>query len=313
MNRQRRPHPDCQAFVETVDELRQRRRNELIRPQRSSSDGREVPKTFTYTQFREVYSSYPALRSGKLKKPPSRDIVMAIADYLECDLAERNRLLISAHHYPIQPYRSGETLATFVRVAREIMQFVPLPAYIINRDWDVLDVNEHLLALAGITRTEYEAIPVEMRNVIQMIFDPRSPVYPLLYLDHEQWRRFAQRNIYGFKVQNAYCEREPWYIERVARWRELPYFSELWENTPIDAYTASTSDAAPPFYRSTIRSATGQIINFRSLFITLSDELYPQVVAWMPVDHASRAAMIDLGIPIPPGWMPGENGAEAGG
>ncbi len=312
MNRQRRPHPDCQAFVVAVEELRQRRRNELAQQQRPPSYWQHEAKTFTYNQFREVYSSYPAIRSGKLKKPPSRDVVMAIADYLECDLAERNRLLISAHHYPIHPYRSGEVLATFVRVAREVMRFVPLPAYIINRDWDVLDVNEHLLAVAGITRAAYEAIPVEMRNVIQMIFDPRSPIYPLLYLDHERWCRFAQRNIYGFKVQNAYCERESWYIERVARWRALPHFSELWEHTPIDAYTAPVSDAAPPFYLSTIRSATGQIINFRSLFITLSDELYPQVVVWMPVDQASRTAMIDLGIPIPPEWMPGGNGGEGG-
>ncbi|MFN3372557.1 MAG: hypothetical protein ACK44M_03195 [Chloroflexus sp.] len=97
------------------------------------------------------------------------------------------------------------------------MRFVPLPAYIINRDWDVLDVNEDLLALARITRAEYEAIPAEMRNVIQMMFDPRSPVYHLLSLDHEQWRRFAQRNSYGFRVENADCERELWYIERVAR------------------------------------------------------------------------------------------------
>ncbi|WP_322490038.1 hypothetical protein [Chloroflexus sp.] len=313
MNRQRRPHPDCQAFVKTVEELRQRRREELTRHQRPQSDWRYEPKTFTYSQFREVYSSFPALRSGKLKKPPSRAIVMEIADYLECDLTERNRLLISAHHYPIQPYRSGETLATFVRLAREIMQFVPLPAYIINRDWDVLDVNEYLLAVVSITRGEYEAIPVEMRNIIQIIFDPHSPIYHLMHFDHEHWRRFAQRNIYGFKVQNAYCEREPWYIERVTRWCKLPHFSELWENTLIDADTSPTSDAAPPFYLSTIRTATGQIIHFRSLFITLSDEPYPQVVAWMPVDHDSHAAMNDLGIPIPPGWMLGGNGAEASG
>lgn len=313
MNRQHHPHPDCQAFVNTVEELRQRRREELIRQQRPQSYWCHEPKTFTYNQFREVYSSFPALRSGKLKKPPSRDIVKVIADYLECDLAELNRLLISAHHYPIQLYRSGEALATFLRLAREIMQFIQLPAYIINRDWDLLDVNEYLLAVVGVTRAEYEAIPVEMRNVIQMIFDPNLPIYRLIHLDHEQWLRCAQRNIYGFKVQNAYCEREPWYIERVTRWRKLPHFRELWENDLIDADTFPTSDAAPPFYLSTIRTATGQIIQFRSLFITLGDELYPHVVAWMPADPASCAAMIDLGIPIPSGWMPGGNGAEASG
>ncbi|WP_322496137.1 hypothetical protein [Chloroflexus sp.] len=134
MNRQRHPHPACQAFVEAVEELRQRRRNELTRQQRPPSSWQHEPKTFTYNQFRAVYSSYPAIRSGKLKKPPSCDVVMAIADYLECDLTERNRLLISAHPYPIQLYWSGEALATFVRVDREVMRFVPLPAYIINRD-----------------------------------------------------------------------------------------------------------------------------------------------------------------------------------
>ncbi|WP_298402756.1 hypothetical protein [uncultured Chloroflexus sp.] len=162
----------------------------------------------------------PSSPVREVKKPPSRDIVMTIADYLECDLTEGNRLLMTAHHDPIQPYRSGEALATFVQVARKVMQFVPLPVYTINRDWDVLDVNECLLAVASIARAEYEAIPAEMRNVIQMMFDPRSPVYHLLYLDHERWRCFAQRNIYGFKVQNAYCERESWYIEQVARWWE---------------------------------------------------------------------------------------------
>ncbi len=101
----------------------------------------------------------PSSPVREVKKPPSRDIVMTIADYLACDLTERNRLLMTAHHDPIQPYRSGEALATFARVVRKVMRFVPLPAYTINRDWDVLDVNECLLALASITHAEYEAMP----------------------------------------------------------------------------------------------------------------------------------------------------------
>ena len=56
------------------------------------------------------YSSYKAPLKGSIRRPPRRAVVLAIADYLECTLAERNRLLVAPQYAPQQPYLSGVAL-----------------------------------------------------------------------------------------------------------------------------------------------------------------------------------------------------------
>src|SRR5438128_3725909 len=100
-------HPDCRDFVVVIEELLSRRREELadgIEPH-SLFDNEWGPRTWTQTDMEDmVYSSYKQMRRGRITRPPKREIVMDIADYLNCTMQERNRLLEAAHFAPIDIY-----------------------------------------------------------------------------------------------------------------------------------------------------------------------------------------------------------------
>jgi len=133
-------HPDCREFVAAIEELLKRRQNDT-----SIADHTLIwqyddwgPRTWTRTEFEDmVYSSYKPMRQGRVTRPPRREIVMEIAEYLNCTLEERNRLLIAAHATPVAPYLTGEKLDEVLQVAIEVARSLPIPAIIINRDWRI--------------------------------------------------------------------------------------------------------------------------------------------------------------------------------
>ena len=91
-------HPDCREFVAVVEELLKRRQNEADQTIASYSSWKNDelgPRTWTRTEFEDmVYSSYKPMRQGRVTRPPRREIVMDIADYLNYSLEERNRLCL---------------------------------------------------------------------------------------------------------------------------------------------------------------------------------------------------------------------------
>ena len=59
---------------------------------------------------------------------------MQIADYLNCTLEERNRLLIPPKVAPIDLYLTGEALETCLQPTIAVAAAMGLPAMVINRD-----------------------------------------------------------------------------------------------------------------------------------------------------------------------------------
>lgn len=134
----KRIHPSCQDFVAVVEELLVQRQQEAVLASRSDSSWQDDgwgPRTWTRTELEYmVYSSYKQMRNGRITRPPRRETVMAIADYLNCNLEERNRLLVAAGLAPIAPDVSGQALEDILQVAINIAHHLALPAMIINRD-----------------------------------------------------------------------------------------------------------------------------------------------------------------------------------
>src|SRR5919201_3218564 len=227
-----RTAPECRDFAVVVEELLARRRREAaqIRPlPPGRAPQRWGPKRWTREELCDVaYSSYKALLRGRPRAPPRRAVVLAIADYLECTLAERNRLLVAAQYAPQPPYLTGAALTAALVLAQETVDYVPLPAYVVTREWDVRSTNAHLLTLVGATQAQVDAIPPEQRNILQLVFDPSLPLYERLSGTPEAWERTARCGIYSFKRDNVLCEDEAWFRHRVERLMSLPRFAEYW-------------------------------------------------------------------------------------
>ena len=171
-------HPDCHNFVVVVEELLEKRQQDVnndtlfIDPHNNDWG----PRTWLRTEMEDmVYSSYKQMRRGRITRPPKRSKVMEIADYLNCTIEERNRLLVAADTTPLDIYITGPEFNKLLQPIITIAQSLELPAMVINRDWCVHYLNPRMLALYNISLPEVEQIPARQRNVIRLLFDPNLP------------------------------------------------------------------------------------------------------------------------------------------
>lgn len=302
-------HPACRNFVEVVEALLKQRQIEATQLVRSEAFWREDdwgPRTWTRTELEYmVYSSYKQMRNGRITRPPRRETVMEIADYLNCTLDERNRLLVAAELAPISPYLSGELLERVLQAAISVAQNLAMPAMIINRDWKIHYFNEHLIRLYGITPEQLASISPKQMNVLDLIFDPQLPLYPRLIENRASWTRMARQTIYGFKSANTLYQFESWYQELVTRLMQLPEFETHWKtvsaNVDFDA-DPSLQNQHPAVTVDTIVSyqqVNPQRAWIRPLLISVGyfQFQFPQIVAFLPADVQSRGIFKQIGVP----------------
>ncbi len=106
------------------------------------------------------------------KAHPSRDVVERLADALEMPLRDRNRMLMAAGFAPKYP----ETALAMPELAqvKQAIDFIlqqqePYPAFVLNRRWDVLRVND---AAMRVNRFILRGQVSAHRNMIRRFFDP---------------------------------------------------------------------------------------------------------------------------------------------
>jgi hypothetical protein len=283
---------DYDAFMEAINDILKRRQAELKCGTPRRMFFKDWDRTWTLNELRDT-----TFHMRRVKRPPSRSTIMDIADYAECDLDERNRLLILTEHMPFVPLLGGSELKRLVEHVRPRMEYLPFPAYIVNRDWRILAMNQYMYSFFDFTQDLIDAVPVEHLNVLRLVFDPNLPIRSQL---GGSWEAAARRNIYGFKKENVLCQFELWYQEHVVELMSLPDFSEIWEDVDVDHYLAEEpNNPYLPFYITYRKTPYGDL-KFQSLVISLGNEDYPQIVAYVPVDDRDQILFAKLGLPTPP-------------
>ncbi len=303
-------HPACRNFVDVVESLLVLRQKEAAQVTHSATLWREDdwgPRTWTRTELEYmVYSSYKQMRNGRITRPPRREIVMEIADYLNCNLDERNRLLVAAELAPISHNLSGEALEKVLRVAISVAENLNMPAMIINRDWKIHYFNDHLIRLYGVTIEQLASIRPEQLNILNLLFDPQLPLYPRLIQNRDSWMRMARQTIYGFKSANTLYQFEPWYQDLVMRLMVLPEFEKHWKtvsaNADFDA-DSSLQNQHPTVTVDTIVSypkTEMQRAWIRPLLISVGyfQFQFPQIIAFLPANLDSEKIFKQIGVPF---------------
>jgi len=301
-------HPECRAFVAVVEELLERRRQELVSgslPSQRWQIDDWGPRKWHHTELEDtVYSSYKRMRQGSITRPPRRQIVMDIADYLNCSLAERNRLLLAAHLMPVEPYHTGNELQSLVRLTAEATIHLPMPLMIINRDWRIHYANDHLLAFYDITADQLATIAPERLNVLHLLFDPTLPFYANIIAHHESSQQMALQTITGFKTANRLCQHESWYQETVDHLMLLPDFARSWQQIVIDQPApVDRGPASSVVFTSTLPCLHDmtRLARLRPLLISAGyfHFDFPLAVGFVPADDATRALFQEIGLPYP--------------
>ncbi|MGH2453788.1 MAG: hypothetical protein ACRDF5_08495 [bacterium] len=301
-------HSDCRDFVAVVEELLERRRREAASASDDMPSWRHDdwgPRAWSRTEFEDmVYGSYKPMRQGRVTRPPRREKVMEIADYLSCTLEERNRLLVAAHATPVAPYLTGEKLEEVLQVAVGVARSLPIPALVINRDWRIHYLNPHTLTLNGVSAEQVAAIPADRLNILHLLFDPNLPLYPHLIQNRLSWTRMVRQTIYGFKLANLLCQFEPWYRTLVQHLLTLPEFEKHWRTVDVDvAFDADPSTRTLPAWAvvEAVAPNQRQRVRLRPLLISVGyfQFDFPQIMAFLPADDESSEVLRAIGIPVP--------------
>jgi hypothetical protein len=303
-------HPACQNFATVVEDLLEQRQRDAALSARLPAAWREDewgPRMWTRTELEYmVYSSYKPMRNGRITRPPRRETVMNIADYLDCNLDERNRLLVAAGLALFSPDLDEDALRSVLQVAIGLAHNLAMPAMIINRDWHLYYFNEHLLRLYDVTPQQLADIPAHQMNLLHLLFDPRLPLYPHLIQNRPSWTRMARQSIYGFKSANTLYQFEPWYQELVTQLMSLPDFKTHWQtvspNTRFDTDSSATALPKAVTVDTIISSPhhAPQRAWIRPLLISVGyfQFEFPQIVAFLPADDAGQTVFNQLGVPF---------------
>ncbi|GLV55816.1 hypothetical protein KDH_26600 [Dictyobacter sp. S3.2.2.5] len=300
-------HPDCVEFVRVVEELLLLRLHEAGQSRESvpfaTREDSWGPRKWHRTELEDmVYSSYKRMRQGHITRPPRRAVVMEIADYFQCSLPERNRLLLAAHTFPVELYLTGPDLERVLGVAIETAQALPMPAMIINRDWRIHYFNTSLLHLYDLSPEQIAQLPASSVNLLQLLFDPTLPLYPNLMTNRESWEQMASQTIYGFKAANLLSIYEPWYQEVLNRLLLLPEFASHWqqifprksvEEASISP-TGITLETSVPRLGDPSRS-----LSLRPLLISTGyfHYTFPQIIGFLPISLEDQAIFEEIGLP----------------
>lgn len=250
-------------------------------------------KRFTQQELNdEACPTYKNWLIGRSNRLPSRSMLMQIADYLECNLSERNALLLAAQYLPEQPELEGDELRQALERAQQIMETLPYPAMVVTHTFQVQAANEFALRLFELP--PLDAIPPHQRSTIHFLFHPNICRRSTMNAEARAlWQTHALSGIQLFKQQNALSQYETWYQQSVQQWCEIPGFQEYWEK----AREETRQEIAPTKAVLARMATTGEMLPIRiqHTLISISGKSSPAVSAFLPVDEAARAVYASFG------------------
>ena len=108
---------------------------------------------------------------------PSREMVRLLAQVLDVPLRDRNALLTAAGYAPI--YRETRLEAPAMAQARRALDFMlrqqePYPALVLDRHWNVLDVNEGSARVQQAFLDSAAVADLGPPNAMRLMFHPRA-------------------------------------------------------------------------------------------------------------------------------------------
>jgi transcriptional regulator with XRE-family HTH domain len=126
---------------------------------------------------------------------PSRQMVLYLAEHLGVPLRERNALLLAAGYAPAYSHRALDDDSSGMRYVREAIERLlashgPYPAFVIDRQWDVVARNESTAVLLEGAAPELLIPPV---NALRLALHPSGLAPRIVNL--AEWSAYLLRRL----------------------------------------------------------------------------------------------------------------------
>lgn len=293
---------ELNELIDTILDIREKRHLELKEGKlRQNFLNNDIPAyIWSYAELLKEFPAMKRLRAGDLKRPPSRQEILDLADYLQCDLYERNRLLVSAGFPFIEVRLKDEELKKAINISKINTRFLSLPSYLINADWTIYGWNDAILKLLDVDEREFGQITDDKRNLLWLLFDEKLPVYKLIDHTKGNWEYTVRRNILGFKMINYSHRYEKWFSDLIKHCYELPRFRDTWRSTQIDSWPRIIEeDSNLGGYTTFLRTRNDKVVKVMSLNTSFGNWIYPQTISYSPANVEGEFVFRELGINLP--------------
>jgi transcriptional regulator with XRE-family HTH domain len=126
---------------------------------------------------------------------PSRQMILYLTEYLNVPLRERNALLLAAQYAPVYSHRALDDNGSDMRYVREAIERLltshgPYPAFVIDRQWNVVARNENTAVLLEDVAPELLIPPV---NALRLALHPAGLAPRIVNL--AEWSAYLLRRL----------------------------------------------------------------------------------------------------------------------
>ena len=173
------------------------------------------------------------IETGKAR--PSREALARVAAVLEMPLRERNALLLAAGHAPDYPEHGWEApVLERMRQAVDLIlaQQEPYPAFVLDRQWNVLAANA---AALRVNRLSMDGRESRHGNLLHQVFDPGDFRAVIL-----NWPEVAEKFLHHLHAQITAAPTDPVprrLLEEIARYPGVPMPGHLALRAPDPVLT----------------------------------------------------------------------------
>lgn len=260
-----RKDPDgiIQDFVDAVETLRVRRRNEYQgRPH-------DMGKRFSQEELYLLVPSYKNLLVGRTQRLITCAGIMQIANYLECSRDETNELLLAAQYAPEPIDLYDDEYKAALAHGRTVLETLLMPASLVSYGWYREAVNAAFLQT-------YQLPPLEDfgRYAIPTFFDPASPFHAWVA---PTWEANAPQLVWMFKQMHRAYQNAAWLQTALQSYRRLPDFAPIWQTTYEAALLGVIKTHLP-----------ATILTEQWLITPLSTATFPLIILHVPLDETTR-------------------------
>ncbi|ABX03550.1 MAG TPA: hypothetical protein DEF47_17660 [Herpetosiphon sp.] len=272
------------AFIEAAERIRILHKRDLEDAIRDRKRPKLSASPFSQQAIWLEFPTYKRLLEKRAKITVPEVIVRGVATLLECNISERNILLSAAGYKPDPEILSGAALEQHLERYRSIVHNLTIPGFILNHVWDILEVNSLMNRLFEHYMSGFASIPVDDRNILNLMFDPRYGFKRLFSVDIIQWELMARSYIYNFRQATKGFELETWYRAKINYLSQFADFNLIWKQVEANLYKE---------YDTSLTYFTSQFFGFRSIYITESEKFpYPRINAYISEDLTASIALL---------------------
>lgn len=272
------------AFIEAAERIRILHKRELEDAIRDRKRPKLNASPFSQQAIWLEFPTYKRLLEKRAKITVPEVIVRGVATLLECNISERNILLSAAGYKPDPEILSGPALEQHLERYRSIVHNLNIPGFILNHVWDIVEVNSLMNRLFEHYMSGFDSIPVDDRNILNLMFDPRYGFKRLFSADIVQWELMARSYIYNFRQATKGFELETWYQAKINYLSQFSDFNLIWKQVEANLYKE---------YDTSLTYFTSQFFGFRSIYITESEKFpYPRINAYISEDLTASIALL---------------------